>query len=188
MNPFHTTPRACPPWLPALIVAVAAGIAEPAAAQSTRVTEPPRAELAGRLRGGDTVTVTGPTVGRVRGRFVDLSSDALTVATDGGMRTIAFSDVDRVTRRRRGVLLGTLIGLGVGIGLAIPLNQLYDHEGGNRVGPNAVVLGASTAVGLGIDAMIDLPRTVYRRPERLKVRLAPQFAPDAAGIAMHVQF
>lgn len=188
MNSFQVTRWASQRWLPAMLVAIAAGIAAPATAQSTQGTEPAFAELAGRVRDGDTVAVTGPTVGRVRGRFVDLSADALTVATDAGPRTIAASDIDRVTRRRRGIVLGTIIGLGVGIGFAIPLNMLFDNEGGNRVGPTAFVMGTSTAVGLGIDALIDLPRTVYRRSDRLKVRLAPQIAPRGAGLAMHVAF
>lgn len=188
MNSFQVTRWASQRWLPAMLVAIAAGIAAPATAQSTQGTEPAFAELAGRLRDGDTVTVTGPTVGLVRGRFVGLSADTLTVATDAGPRTIGASDIDRVTRRRRGVVLGTIIGLGVGIGFAIPLNMLFDNEGGNRARPTITLLAASTGIGLGIDALIDLPRTVYRRSDSRKVRLAPQIAPRGAGLAMHVAF
>ncbi len=175
-------------WLPALIVALTAGVAAPVAAQPTEPGTPEFRDLSDRLRGGDTVTVMGPSIGRVRGRFVDLSSDTLTIVTESGRRTLEVSDIDRVSRRRRGVLLGSLIGLGVGIGLAIPVNMLYRNEGANGTGAVAYIVGLSTATGLGIDALIDLPRTVYRRPGSPRVRLAPQVGPGAAGAAVHVTF
>jgi len=187
MNSFHAT-RPSPRRLAGLIVAVMAVTAAPAAAQPASDTEPTFAVLDNRLREGDTVTVTGPSLGVVRGHFAGLSPETLLVNTDDGPRTIAASDIDRVTRRRRGVVLGTIIGLGVGIGFAIPLNMLFDNEGGNRAGPTIKLLAASTGIGLGIDALIDLPRTVYRRRDRVKVRLAPQLTRGGGGVAMQVTF
>ena len=174
-------------WVPALIVAISAAVAAPVAGQSAEPGGPAFQDLSDRLSGGDTVTVMGPAIGHVRGRFVELTADTLTIATESGRRSFDASEIDRVSRRRHGVVLGSLIGLGVGIALAVPLNML-NEEGGNRIGGTAFVVGISTAVGLGIDALIDLPRTVYRRPGSPRIRLAPQLGPGAAGAALHVTF
>lgn len=66
--------------------------------------------------------------------------------------------------------------------------MINDNEGGNRIGGTAFVLATSTFVGLGIDAAINLPRTVYRREGRPKVQLAPHVSRGGGGVAMHVRF
>lgn len=159
---------------------------QPASAQLAPLPE--FAALAARLRTGDTVTVTGTTLGTVKGRFVHVSEDHLVIRDAYGLRSIAPRDVDRISRRRKGVLLGTIVGLSVGTAFAIPLNMWFANEGANATAPTVMLLAASTGVGVGIDALIDLPRTVYRRDRQPKVRVAPQFGRNKAGVAMQVSF
>lgn len=187
--PCPSCPRHAPVRRLAGLAALAAILAAaPVSAQIVADPEAPFAALGDRLRHGDRVDVTGPDPGPLRGRVVAVGSDQLIVRTDKGLRTIAATDVDRIRRTRRGVVLGTLIGLGVGVAFAIPLNMLIAGEGGDAVGDTAKLLALTTGIGLGVDAAIDLPRTVYRRGNHPRVRLAPQVGPRGGGLALHVAF
>lgn len=173
----------------AAALAVLLMTALPAAAQSpAAAADADLASLAGRLRAGDRVAVTGPGGERVRGVFAGLSPDTLLLDTDAGRRAIPAADIDRITRTRFGVVLGTLIGLGTGVAFAIPLNMMIANEGGDAVGDTAKLLALTTGIGFGVDALVNLPRTVYRRGERPRVRLAPAVSRTGAGVAMHVTF
>jgi hypothetical protein len=174
----------------ATAVVIAAGVttAGPALAQSAASDSTAFAGLGSRLRSGDRVTVTTPTLGTMKGRFVHVAEDVLVIKDEQGLRQIPASDVDRITRKRHGVLLGTLIGLGVGTALAVPLNMLFHSEGGDATAPTVFLVGVSTGIGVGIDALIDLPRTVYRRDRPMTMRVAPQVGPKAAGVALQVGF
>ena len=141
-----------------------------------------------RLREGDRVSVSGPEIGRVGGRFTRLTQDSLTVETDTGERQISLGQVDRIKRTRFGVLLGTIIGAGVGVAFAIPLNMLIEAEGGNATGDTAKLLALTTGIGFGIDAAINIPRTVYRRDQQPRVQIAPQVGPHGGGVALRVTF
>jgi len=160
----------------------------PAASAQTPPSDPAFATLNSRLKTGDSVTVTGPDLGTIRGRLIGLTPELLTVGTPTGPLSIPANRVDRVTRRRFGVLLGTILGAGVGVGLAIPLSMLYDNEGGDKAGDITKLVAVTTGIGFGIDAAINLPRTVYRRDAPLRVRVAPLVAPGGAGVAMRVTF
>jgi hypothetical protein len=149
--------------LTGLVLAVAVAMAEPAAAQPVENTGLTLAVLNNQLRAGDRVTVTGPAVGEVRGRFAGLSPETLLVETDAGPQRVALADVAMVKRRRHGVILGAIIGAGVGVALAIPMRMLYDNEGGEPGGDTLKLIAMTTGIGIGIDALVDLPRTVYRR-------------------------
>jgi hypothetical protein len=174
--------------LTGLILAAAVAMAAPAMAQPSGDGDLRFAVLDGRLRGGDRVIVTGPAVGQVRGRFAGLSPETLLVETDDGPQRVALTDVAMVRRRRHGILLGTIIGAGVGAGLAIPMNMLLDAEGGEVMWPTIKLVALTTGIGIGIDALIDLPRTVYRRSERPTVQVKPQLVKHAAGVTVQVTF
>jgi hypothetical protein len=124
----------------------------------------------------------------VRGVFAGLSPDWLLVDTGGGRRAIPAADIDRVTRTRFGIVLGTLIGLGTGVALAIPVNMMIANEGGDALGDTAKLLALSTGIGFGVDAAVNLPRTVYRRGEQPRVRVAPTVTRGGAGAAMTIGF
>lgn len=185
MRPFDTPSRSWrrgPAALAVLLLAAMPAAAQPPAA------DPDLVSLAGRLRAGDRVAVTGPGGERVRGVFAGLSPDTLLLDTDAGRRAIPAADIDRITRTRFGVVLGTLVGLGTGVAFAIPLNMLIAAEGGDAVGDTAKLLALTTGIGFGVDALVNLPRTVYRRGERPRVRLTPQVGPGGGGFALHVTF
>lgn len=170
------------------IVVAGVATAAPALAQPAASDPPPAfSGLGSRLRSEDRVAVTTP-VGTLKGRFVQVADDVLVIKDEQGLRRIPASDVDRITRKRHGVLLGTLIGLGVGTALAVPVNMLFHSEGADATAPTVFLVGLSTGIGVGIDALVDLPRTVYRRDRPMTMRVAPQVGPKRAGVALQVGF
>ena len=168
-------------------MALAAG-AGPAAAQPAPGADPSVLELGRKVRPGDRLTVTTRDLARIRGKLVAVGDDGLVLATDSGRQQVALSDLDRVSRRRHGMLLGPIIGAGAGIGFAIPVAMLYQNEGADATVPAAFLIGLGAGIGLLIDAAIDLPRTVYRRDTQPKVTVAPQIGPRSRGVVMHVTF
>jgi hypothetical protein len=144
--------------------------------------------LADKLKPGDRLTITVTDLTRIRGKLVAVGDDGLVMNTDSGEQVVPFEIVDRVSRRRFGVLLGPLIGAGVGIGFAIPVAMLFQNEGADATTATAFLVGVGAGAGLLIDAAINLPRTVYRRHPRARVQIAPQVGRDRRGIAMQVTF
>jgi hypothetical protein len=171
----------------AIVVAAGVTTAAPAFAQSAASDSTAFSGLGSRLRSDDRVAVTTPQ-GTMKGRFVQVADDVLVIKDAQGLRRIPASDVDRITRKRHGVLLGTLIGLGVGTALAVPLNMWFHNEGADATAPTVFLVGLSTGIGVGIDALVDLPRTVYRRDRPMTMRVAPQVGPKRAGVALQVGF
>lgn len=171
--------------LAAAVLAVA-GVAAPASAQGD--PDRPFATLGRQLRPDDRVTVRGGDIGEVRGRLTAITGDALTVDTENGVRTIAARDVDRIDRRRKGILLGALIGLGAGAAAGAALNSWFRNEGNDAAGETAAVVAIGLGTGLAIDALVDLPRTVYVREGRAAVRLDPRALPGGAALRVHVSF
>lgn len=146
------------------------------------------AVLANTLERGDRLTITVGDLTRIRGKLVAVGDAGLVIRTDTGEQVVPFEVVERVSRRRFGVLLGPIIGAGVGIGFAIPVAMLFHNEGADATAASAFLIGLGAGTGLLIDAAINLPRTVYRRESPPRVRITPQMGRDRRGVAMQVSF
>jgi hypothetical protein len=146
------------------------------------------AELDHALRPGDRVNVTLPDSTHVTGRFIQVSPELLAVETPDGRREIAVRDVLRVKRTRMGLVLGTAIGTGVGMLLGAIVAAIVNEEGsGSAAGAFLLYTGIGAATGCGIDAAINIPRTVYTR-ETPRVSVAPMVSPRGAGFGVRVSF
>jgi hypothetical protein len=165
------------------IACLLAGIIARAEAQT-----PAADVLADTLKPGDRLTITARDLTRIRGKLVAVDDDRLVIHTDAGEQVVPFEAVERVSRRRFGVLLGPIIGAGVGVGFAIPVAMLFHNEGADATAPTIFLVGLGAGTGLLIDAAINLPRTVYRREPAARVRIAPQLGRDRRGVAMQVTF
>lgn len=156
--------------------------------------QPPRtaAENAARtalersLRLGDKVTVTQMDGQFVKGKVVEVTPDQLRLAQDGSQRRIGLGDIHKVQRKRMGVKLGTLIGLAVGVGSGALAGTYAENEAGDGVFAFLSVAAMSTAAGFGIDAAVNIPRTVYQRDR--KVTVAPIVTPRGAGVGVRMTF
>ncbi|MEO6237557.1 MAG: hypothetical protein ABIQ52_11210 [Vicinamibacterales bacterium] len=148
-------------------------------------TDPPFERMQSKLKVRDRVTVDLANGLSVEGRFLTVAAGTLTVATTAGERRLPASDVAGVRRHRRGVLLGTIIGGGVGLAFGVTVGSILANEGHDRdpalFGLTALGLG----LGAGIDALVNIPRTVYQRtPSRtaLRVIVAPRIT--AVGVVL----
>ena len=114
-------------------------------------------------RTGDKLTIETRDGVKVEGRLVGIGTDTLLVNTAGGERPFAYEDIDRVRRRRNGVLLGAVIGLSAGILLGIPPRMILNNEGGD--GDLALITVAAIGLGTGvaIDGLVSRNKTIYRR-------------------------
>jgi hypothetical protein len=115
-----------------------------------------------RARKGDRLTVDMRDRSVAEGRLVITGVDALIIDTDGREQAFAYGDIDRVRRRRNGVLMGTIIGLFAGFWAGIPLRERAKGQSPSKANE---VLVRAMAYGLGIgiclDGSLSLNRTIY---------------------------
>ena len=130
---------------------------------------------------GDRVTLS-LTSRVVTGELMALGQDALLVQTDAAHERVAFEAVNEVRRKRMGLRRGTIIGAGVGVVPAWIVVSWFNNEGGNATMPAAFLIGGGAAIGAGIDALLNLNRTVYRRATRPSVSVAPAIGMKATGV------
>jgi hypothetical protein len=154
-----------------------------ASSASSAAAQDARGTLARKTRPGDRLTVDMSDRGKIEGRLVSAGAEILTIETAAGPATIPYSSIDRVRRRRTGVLLGSIIGLGVGVACGIPWKMLADNETGDGTAALLTAAGIGLGVGLAIDAALNLNRTVYRRSDTtVRFELAPNPRGATLGI------
>lgn len=142
--------------------------------------------LARRIRAGDRVWVETPNALQ-KGRVIDLSGETLRLRTDGQDYDIPVRRIVTVERKRNGVVLGTLIGAGVGFGLGLPLASLVHNEGGSAAGAIVSMTALGAGAGAGLDALLSVRRTVYRRGEA-RIRISPTIASNRVAVFVSKQF
>jgi hypothetical protein len=156
------------------------------AGQAAATPDPAFSRLQEKLREGDKVIVTDQQGRSTKGRLTSVSAEEIVLTVDGAPRQFPADTVTRVKRQRTGVLLGALIGLGAGIAAAIPLYQLQENEG-TYTGVVFGVIALGVGSGIGIDALVNIPRTVYKR-EPNNLALTPLVGPKHAGARLTVSF
>ena len=172
-----------------LLVLALAGAVPPIEAQETG----PLQDLSrtGELRAGDRIYVTDADGKRRRGRLLDLTPTALTIATRDEDWTLPGSEVERI-ERRDSLLNGALIGAGVGLVL-----NCMPHPG---CWGNPVAVGLHVAIdhgypyfilaGAAVGALVDAGRltTLYRASGTARVSVAPLVSPEGAGAGLTVKW
>jgi hypothetical protein len=121
------------------------------------------AGLSDELRANDSVDVSLEDGTIVRGRVLNLSVDAMTLRTAELTRDLNANQVTRVQRRRNGILLGAVIGAAVGVPFGLALKSYAHNEGGSEGLAVLMPIGVGLGAGIGIDALLVRPRTVYER-------------------------
>ncbi len=94
-----------------------------------------------------------------------------------------FGDIDRVRRRRNGVVVGAVVGLGAGLTFGIPARMLVNNENGNGDATLLALVGIGVGTGLLVDGLLSVNRTIYRRSASL-VHLSVE--PQIGGSAVRV--
>jgi hypothetical protein len=167
----------------AIVAAASSGVARAQPAGS----DPSFERMRGKLKAGSRVTVdlqNGLTVG---GRFVDAGPDALAVTTSAGERRIPRSDVARIQKHGRGVILGAIIGGGLGLASGVVAGNYFYNEGHDRDGPLFGLTALGLGVGIGLDALMNIPRTVYQgAPPRTTLRM--EAGPRRTAVRLAIRF
>lgn len=142
-------------------------------------------DLSSRLTNGSNVAVTDAQGREFKGRIVDITPEALTVATRREQTQVRYSEVvkiDRVDGLRNGALIGAAIGAGLFIADAV-----YSHENGISLNaPGYVVFaalysGLGAGAGAGIDALIGGNRNIYQRGRAARISVVPMVRPNKTG-------
>ncbi len=134
-------------------------------------------------RGGDRLTIDtrqGPTL---KGRLVSMAADALVLDIGGRQQSVPFGDIDRVRRRRNGVVVGAVVGLGAGLTFGIPARMLVNNENGNGDSALLAMVGIGVGTGMLVDGLLSVNRTIYRRSAS-SVRFGVE--PQIGGAAIRV--
>jgi hypothetical protein len=173
-------------WIGMAAIAVLAscslGWAQPAAA------DPSFERMRAKLKAGDHLTVDLINGSTVEGRVIDGGPDGLVISTDVGERRLSRPDIGIVRRHGHGVILGAIIGTGAGLAFGTLVGTILQNEGHDRdpavFGLTLIGLGA----GVGIDALANIPRTLYRQssPPRTTVRL--EAGPHRTAVRLSVTF
>lgn len=139
-----------------------------------------------RSRGGDRLTIDmrqGPTL---EGRLVTQAADALVLDTGGHQQSVPFADIDRVRRRRNGVVVGAVVGLGAGLTFGIPARMLVNNENGAGNSALLTMVGIGVGIGVLVDGLLSVNRTIYRRSATsVRFGLAPQIGGAAIRVTAH---
>jgi hypothetical protein len=150
-------------------------------------TDDGTARLREKLRQGDRVKLTLDS-GMVAGRVESVGVNQLTVWTDEGEQLVPFTSITEARRTRRGMLLGTLIGAGVGAAFGAVAASYAENETGSASAAFLTVMAMGIGAGAGIDALVNLERTVYRRPSSSRVSIAPAVGAGRGGLAATVRW
>lgn len=140
-------------------------------------------DLALRLSLGDRAEIGLRDGSRISGRVIELTRDAIEIASSAGKRRLAAEDVGLVEVRgdslRNGAAIGFLSGAALGVLFA---GGFSDHlTAGEAVGSACIVGGVGAGIGLGIDALVERTTVVYRA-DRPRASLAPIVTPRAVGL------
>jgi hypothetical protein len=166
-----------------VVTVLAAGVL--ASAQAG--TDPSFERMKTKLKAGDRVTLDLQNGSTLEGRFIDVGSDALSISTAIGDRRLVPGEVVQVHRHRRGVLLGAIIGGGVGLACGAMVGSIFANEGYDRDGPLFGLTAIGLGAGIAIDALVNIPRTVYQRtPGRTAIKL--DVGPHRTALGVVVAF
>jgi hypothetical protein len=144
-------------------------------------------ELRQVLKKGQTVVVTDATGQRTKGKVADLSPSSLVVLVPEA-RTFTEPTVSEI-RVTDPVSNGALIGAAIGAGFATWDYLIDPSEPGNAV-VFTVAIGLGTAVGAGIDALVNRGgKLLYTSPRPIRrVTISPAIGKDRQGALVSVRF
>lgn len=144
-------------------------------------------QLPGLVKPGEILIVTSDDGSKVKGRMIEISADRILFRMKKGERSIPASEITRVQHYRNGVLLGALIGGAAGIPFALALNEYAANEGGSP-GVAAVPIVLGMGIGIGIDALLKRPRTVYSRTAPARVTASAIVDRNRRGVRVAINF
>jgi hypothetical protein len=174
------------PWSTFILLLILSIVPGAARAQTAATTS--FEELRRILKHGHRIVVTDTTGQRVTGKVREVSTSppslVIAIPEPRTVRAEAIAEIRTVDC----VINGALIGAGIGASLAVWDYLIDPSEPGNGA-IFAVAIGLGTAVGAGIDALIDGRRVLYRSgAQKGRVTIAPIATRDRRGLQVVVRF
>ena len=158
--------------LTVLLLTAGSAVAQDAATTLERNTRPK-----------DRLTIDTRDRSTIKGRLVSAGAEVLIIESVAGPVSIPYSQIDRVRRRRNGVVLGSVIGFGVGLACGVPVKMLYENETGDGTRAMMTLAAIGLGVGMAVDAALSVNRTIYRRSDTsIGLTLAPRAGGATAGV------
>jgi hypothetical protein len=133
-----------------------------ATAAGTQDTGEAHRAIVQRVTLGDRITVRLQDGAEMRGRLID-TKNGVTLRHETDERTFRFSDIDTISRRRNGMILGPVIGTAAGFAVGLPVRRRFNNEGENGNKLLTVLVVSGVAIGTLLDALIGSEQTIYRR-------------------------
>lgn len=129
------------------------------------------ADVGLKVKIGQDVIVRDAQGRELQGRLTALTPSALEIATQGGLRWFAQTDIRELARRGDTVLNGAVIGSGAGATLGALTFGSFSGEfrAGDAAAAGLIFGAVGAGIGLLIDAMIEGRTVVYRSGRRLAV-------------------
>ena len=130
----------------------------------------------------------------VEGRFDGVSADALALSVRGGRRLVSRDAIVRIQQRcedslGNGARTGFLAGAALGLLAGLALDREVRSGGALIPISMAVYGGIGAGIGVGIDAFVRVPRTVYEASARhASVAIGPIAGRSRKGVALSVAF
>jgi hypothetical protein len=141
-------------------------------------------ELRQVVKEGQTLVVTDASGQRTKGKVADVFRSSLVLLTPDA-RTFSEGAVTEISATDS-LSNGALIGAAVGTGLAM-WDYLIDPSEPGNAAVFTVAIGLGTAVGAGIDALVN--RLLYRSPRQTRRLLfSPVLEKDRKGVLVSVRF
>ena len=140
--------------------------------------------LSSLLQPGDVIHVLKADQHEVRGKFVGVSDEALTLMVDGHPFAVAASDIRAVRRRgggmvKQGALFGCIAGATAG--------AISGSDSGEKLAIGTVACGGFALWGAIIGTFMHDYPVVYQKPEST-VHWLPVLAPHRIGVVAQIHF
>jgi len=141
-----------------------------------------------KLKAGNRLTVDLMNGSTVEGRLIDVGADTLSISTDAGERRLPRLDVATVRRHGHGIILGSVIGASVGLTCGILVGTIFTSEGQDA---DPAIFGLTLlglGVGAGIDAVANIPKTVYRQSSPARTTFKVEAGPRRKSVRVSISF
>jgi hypothetical protein len=118
------------------------------------------------LRPGQKVTVVDMQMKELKGEFVAVTDESISLRVNKSEQTVERAGVLRVSlrdtsKRTRNMLIGAAIGVGAALAITVPLEIQQSNEGNSLAAVMAGATAAAGGAGAGIGS-IPGSRTIYR--------------------------
>ena len=145
---------------------------------------------------GDTVVVIDKGGQSTKGKIRSISRESLQLASGGNIREFLQRETAEIKKRKadsllNGAIIGGAVSGAVGAFGVVAVCNEGECGGGEIAAVVTIYVGIGAAIGVGIDALIQPRRTIYRSPGQTtasNIHVAPLIGGGRRGVALQWSF